>query len=208
MTTMAMTHMKQFYTTRRLIMLNLISGGSALIGIIISSSLMKFYTDLIGLSPAMYGVIFLVFSIWNGMNDILIAYWTDRHPFHSKLGKYGRYIRWATPVVAVTIISLLFVSPDWSEIVIATYMLIMMLVYEGAKTLWNRHRYIHISDSHFHHLLLKQKDAGCLPLHLITNGALRNDDYDLSFDTNILALIPHISCRPSFSQIRSFLRKM
>jgi Na+/melibiose symporter-like transporter len=127
--------LSEYYTTKRLILLNLISGGSALVAVIIGSSLMKFYTDVIGLSPAMYGVIFLIFSIWNGVNDIFIAYYTDRFPFHKKFGKYGRYVRWSLPIIAVTVIALLFVSPDWPEILIAVYLLIMLLIYEAAKTL-------------------------------------------------------------------------
>ncbi|NSW52416.1 MAG: MFS transporter [Anaerolineae bacterium] len=128
-------HLAEYYTTRRLIQLNLISGGSSLVSIIIGSSLMKFYTDIIGLSPAMYGVIFLIFSIWNGVNDIIIAYYSDRFPYHQKHGKYGRFIRWSVPVIAVTVIALLFVSPDWPEIIIAIYLLVMLLIYEAAKTL-------------------------------------------------------------------------
>jgi GPH family glycoside/pentoside/hexuronide:cation symporter len=127
--------LSEYYTTKRLILLNLISGGSALVTIIIGSSLMKFYTDVIGLSPATYGVIFLIFSIWNGINDIFIAYYSDRIPFHKKFGKYGRFIRWSIPIIAVTVIALLFASPTWPELLTAIFLLVLLIIYEGAKTL-------------------------------------------------------------------------
>lgn len=128
-------NLNEYYTTKRLILLNLISGGSALVSIIIGSSLMKFYTDIIGLSPAAYGIVYLIFSIWNGINDIFIAYYSDRIPFHKRFGKYGRFIRWSIPIIAVTVIAFLFSSPAWPELVIAIYLLIMLIIYEGAKTL-------------------------------------------------------------------------
>lgn len=130
-----MTETQSYYNMKRLILMSLISAGSALIGIVVGSSLMKFYTDIVGLSPAMYGVVFLIFSIWNGANDIFIAYWADRHPFHMTKGKYGRYIRWAIPVIAVSVIAIMFASPGWNETLIAVYLLVLLLIYEGFKTL-------------------------------------------------------------------------
>lgn len=75
-----------YYTFKRKVLMNLISGGSALVGIIVTSSLMKFFTDVIGLSPLIYGVVFLIFSIWNGINDPIIGYWADKRPFYAGEG--------------------------------------------------------------------------------------------------------------------------
>jgi len=126
--------LKQSYTLKRKILINLISGGSALITVIVTSSFMKFYTDVVGLSPAMYGVIFLIFSIWNGINDPVIGYWADKRPFLTKHGKYLPLIRWSVPTMGVSVIALLFASPDWSEIVTAVYLLILLVIYEGFQT--------------------------------------------------------------------------
>jgi GPH family glycoside/pentoside/hexuronide:cation symporter len=130
-----MTDTKLTYNFKRKILINLISGGSILVSIIINSSLMKFFTDVIGLSPAMYGVVYLIFSIWNGINDPIIGYWADRLPFVEGRGKYVPLIRWSIPIIGVSIITLLFASPSWNEIVIAVYLLILLVIYEGAQTL-------------------------------------------------------------------------
>lgn len=132
-----MSEIKQYYTFKRKILLNLISGGSVLITIIVTSSLMKYYTDVIGLSPAIYGVVFLLFSVWNGINDPIIGFWADKRPFLAGRGKYTPLIRWAMPIIAVTVIGLLFASPGWNEILIAVYLLILLVIYEGAQTLLN-----------------------------------------------------------------------
>ena len=115
--------------------MSLISGGSAIVTVIVSSSFMKFYTDIVGLSPATYGVIFLIFSIWNGINDPIIGYWADKRPFVTGRGKYRPLIRWSVPTIGVSVIALLFASPGWPEIVTAIYLLVLLVIYEGFQTL-------------------------------------------------------------------------
>jgi len=130
-----MNDTKEYYNLKRKILINLISAGSAMLWVIVSSSFMKFYTDVVGLSPAMYGVVFLIFSIWNGINDPIIGYWADKKPFLKGRGKYVPLIRWAVPIIGFSVIALLFASPDWNEMVTAVYLLILLVIYEGANTL-------------------------------------------------------------------------
>jgi glycoside/pentoside/hexuronide:cation symporter, GPH family len=130
-----MNELHEYYTLKRKIRMNLVAGGSTLITVIVFSSFMKFYTDMVGLSPAIYGVVFLIFSIWNGINDPVIGYWADKRPFLAGRGKYLPLIRWAIPVVGFSIIAILFASPGWNQVVTAIYLLILLMIYEGAQTL-------------------------------------------------------------------------
>ena len=130
-----MNDIESYYNLKRKILMNLISAGSALLWVIVSSSFMKFFTDVVGLSPAMYGVVFLIFSIWNGINDPIIGYWADKRPFLTGRGKYRPLIRWSVPIIGFSVIALVFASPGWNEIVTAVYLLILMIIYEGANTL-------------------------------------------------------------------------
>ena len=125
----------QYYNLKRKILINLISGGTALLTVVVTSSFMKFYTDMVGLSPAIYGAVFLIFSIWNGINDPIIGYWADKRPFLTGRGKYLPLIRWSIPVIGISVISLVFASPGWNEIFTAAYLLILLVIYEGANTL-------------------------------------------------------------------------
>jgi len=130
-----MTEKNKYYNLKRKILISLISGGSVLVMVIVTSSFMKFYTDMIGLSPAIYGVVFLLFSIWNGINDPVIGYWADKRPFLTGRGKYRPLIRWAVLPMGVSVITLLFASPDWNEIMTAVFLLTLLVIYEGAQTL-------------------------------------------------------------------------
>lgn len=124
-----------YYNMKRKVLINLIAGGMQLVNVIVLSSLMKFFTDVIGMSPALYGSVFLVFMIWNGVNDPIIGYWADKRPFLPKLGKYGRLVRWSVPVMAFSIIPLFFTSPEWSEVVMSIYLLLLLVLYEGGRTM-------------------------------------------------------------------------
>lgn len=130
-----MSEILKYYTLKKKILINFIQAGSLLVNIIVSSSLMKFYTDVIGLPPATYGVIFLIFSIWNGINDPLVGFWADKRPFKDREGKYKALIRWSIPVIAVTIIPVFFASPDWNAMVTSIYLLVLLVIYEATKTM-------------------------------------------------------------------------
>lgn len=130
-----MTEATKYYTLKRKILINLIAGGSTIIGVIINSSLMKYYTDMVGLSPAIYGVVYLIFSIWNAINDPIIGYWADRRPFIEGKGKYAPLIRWSIPVIGIAVIALMFSSPGWNTVLTAIYLLVLLVIYEGAQTM-------------------------------------------------------------------------
>ena len=129
-----MNQTKEYYNLKRKILVNLIAAGSALVTIIVNSSLMKFFTDVIGLSPALYGIVFVIFSIWNGVNDPILGYFADNRPYKKGQGKYRNLIRWSIPVIAFSLIPLFFTSPSWSEIAISIFLLVMLIIYEGAQT--------------------------------------------------------------------------
>ena len=130
-----MTEQNKYYNLRRKILINLVSGGSVLVSVIVNSSFMKFFTDMIGLSPALFGVIYLIFSIWNGINDPVIGYWADKRPYLTGRGKYVPLIRWSIPIIGFSLIPLLFASPSWNQIVTTVFLLILLVIYEGAQTL-------------------------------------------------------------------------
>jgi len=116
---------------------NLVTAGSKLVMTVVLSSFMKFYTDVIGLNGAVYATVYLVFSIWNGINDPLIGLWADKASFVEGKGKYKRLIRKSIPLFALPVIMLLFAQPTWSQTLLAIYLLVLMVAYEAGQTLLN-----------------------------------------------------------------------
>lgn len=88
--------------------------------------LMFFYTDVMGMSAAVIGTIFLSARVWDGVNDPIMGYIVDRT--NTRWGKFRPYMLFATlPMGVVTI--LCFTSPDIS--------MTMKIVYVAVTyTLW------------------------------------------------------------------------
>ena len=88
-----------------------------------------FYTDIIGISAAAVGTMFLVTRIWDTANDPIMGIISDRT--NTRWGKFRPYLLWMSIPIGVTGV-LLFTTPDLSlhgKLVYAyiTYTLMMMV---------------------------------------------------------------------------------
>lgn len=132
-----MTIPENYYNLKKKILINLVFSGGILVSVIVNSSFMKYFTDVIGITPALFGIVYLVFSIWNGINDPIIGYWADKQPYRKGKGKYLPLIRWSIPVIGIPVITLLFASPGWNDVIMVIFLLVFMVIYEAGQTLLN-----------------------------------------------------------------------
>lgn len=65
----------------------------ALSNSLIHMAYIKFYTDLVGLDVQYVGILYMVFGIWNAINDPMMGVFIDRFKFTKKCGKYA-YLMW------------------------------------------------------------------------------------------------------------------
>lgn len=73
--------------------------GSQFSWSLISSYLTVFYTDVVGLTPAIISVIMLVARIWDAINDPMFGAIAENN--HSKYGRYRPFILFGTPVLVI-----------------------------------------------------------------------------------------------------------
>jgi sugar (glycoside-pentoside-hexuronide) transporter len=73
--------------------------------------LLLFYTDVLGLSPAAAGVVFVVARVWDAVNNPLMGYLVDHTK--SRQGNTRVYLRFVPLPLAVAT-ALLFFVPPWS----------------------------------------------------------------------------------------------
>jgi GPH family glycoside/pentoside/hexuronide:cation symporter len=91
--------------------------------------LLYFYTDVVGLSPAAVGTLFLVTRVWDAVNDPLMGTVADRT--NTRWGKFRPYLLWlAVPFGLIAILT--FSTPDFDatgKLIYAyvTYNLMMMV---------------------------------------------------------------------------------
>lgn len=65
----------------------------------IGSYLSIFYTDIVGMAPAVASAIMLVAKLWDGINDPMFGAIAERT--HTKLGRFRPYILYGAPFLAV-----------------------------------------------------------------------------------------------------------
>ena len=75
--------------------------------------LLKFFTDALGINPAIAGTIFLVAKIWDAFADVAVGTWVDNRTKLGKRGKYRSFIFYATIPLALMLIAS-FQIPDFS----------------------------------------------------------------------------------------------
>ena len=73
--------------------------GSQCSWTLISSYLTVFYTDVVGLTPAVISIIMLVARIWDAVNDPMFGAIAENT--RSKWGRFRPYILWGAPILAL-----------------------------------------------------------------------------------------------------------
>ncbi len=99
-------------------MMQTIVGGGALT---------YYFTRVRGLEPNLAGLVWLLFGIWNAINDPLFGFISDRTK--SKLGRRRPYIRYGAPLLTLGFIFLWLDLPS-SQGVMFSQMLIGLFVYD------------------------------------------------------------------------------
>lgn len=75
--------------------------------------LLMFFTDQLGLNPAIAGSVFLVAKVWDAFADITVGTWVDNRTKIGKRGRYRAFMFWGTVPLALLLIASFYV-PDFS----------------------------------------------------------------------------------------------
>lgn len=86
--------------------------GVSPILLVVSTFLMIFYTDIVGLNPVAVGTLFLVARIMDGVSDPFMGYVLDHMP-RLKMGKF-RYLLIVGVIVCCINFLLLWFGPVWA----------------------------------------------------------------------------------------------
>ena len=91
-----------------------------------------FYTDYVGVSAALVGIIFLITRVFDGVSDIIMGFITDRTK--SKYGKARPWILWMAVPYAVTFVAAVPCSGECpgdgaAVYIFVTYNLVNTVVY-------------------------------------------------------------------------------
>lgn len=100
----------------------------------LSSYIVIFWTDVVGIAAATTGTIILISKIWDGINDPLMGHVVDKT--NSKYGKARPYFKWMPIPFAITAI-LVFTAPDLSATGAVIYALVTYILVTSLYTTLN-----------------------------------------------------------------------
>jgi len=92
----------------------------------ISLFLVFFYTDVVGISPAVAGLIYLVASVWDGAIDPIVGTIADRT--RTRWGGYRPYLLFGAPVLGLSFI-LLYYRPPLAAGALVAFVLVTHLIF-------------------------------------------------------------------------------
>jgi len=105
--------------------------GSFILSGLFNSSCVKFYTDKIFLAPGYIGLAFLIFAIWNALNDPIFGHLSDKT--RTKIGRRIPYLRVMSFTYGISFI-LLWIPPSGSQLDLFLYLLITILFFDTCYT--------------------------------------------------------------------------
>lgn len=73
--------------------------GNQFVWTMVSTYLSIFYTDVVGIAPAVVSVIFLIARVWDGINDPMMGAITEKT--NTRWGKFRPYLIFGAPAVAL-----------------------------------------------------------------------------------------------------------
>lgn len=95
--------------------------------------LMYFYTDVLGISPAIAGLIYLIAMTWDAVSDPIIATLADRT--HTRMGKYRPWLLFGALPFAISYPLAFSGPPDWLPIDVIAWALITHITLRTAYTI-------------------------------------------------------------------------
>ncbi|NSW54024.1 MAG: MFS transporter [Anaerolineae bacterium] len=107
---------------------------SSISNVLIHNAYIKYYSDIIGLDVRFVGIIYLVFGIWNAVNDPMLGVFIDRFRYTEKRGKYVYFMRVTAPLIVLSSFGMLFAQPSWNEWVIFGVFLALLFIFDTAQT--------------------------------------------------------------------------
>ncbi|MHA0857959.1 MFS transporter [Paenibacillus sp. CMAA1364] len=105
--------------------------------VLIHNVFIKYYTDIIGLSPTYVGWVYIIYNIWNAINDPMIGVWIDKMRHNPRRGKYVYIMRVTVPFMIISSFAMMLSSPSWDQWMIFMLYTVELFVYDTAATAYS-----------------------------------------------------------------------
>ena len=98
----------------------------------VSLYLLYFYTDVVGISPQMAGLIYAIGIAWDAITDPFMGYMAERT--RTKMGSYRPYIYYGSIPLALSFVVLLWVPP-FEGMLLLSFLIVVNLIHRTCFTI-------------------------------------------------------------------------
>ena len=113
--------------------------GGCMTFTLMSTIFSMFCTNALGIDPILLGTLFIVWTVWDALNDPLMGALMDK-VFAKKQNPKGKFRPWilrATPLLAVTAVALWTAPTFFEGIPMIVVLFSTKILYEAAYTMYN-----------------------------------------------------------------------
>lgn len=96
---------------------------------IIRDGLLIYYVYLIGMNPLLFGIAFLIFGVWNAINDPLLGYYSDKLVLQGK--KRTSLMKMSIPIYFIGFLIVIIQSPSTDPVLMFIMLLFGLIIYEA-----------------------------------------------------------------------------
>ncbi|MCE7740567.1 MAG: MFS transporter [Candidatus Heimdallarchaeota archaeon] len=124
----------QRVSSRQRIYIGFTKTGSDMFSVFFVGALFGFYVDILHMNPQSYGVVLIIFAVWNAVNDPIFGYMSDKKRL-DKRGKRTFFIRLSTPIYFIGYTMFWLAFPSWSQTWLFIFLLISLFIFDTGLTI-------------------------------------------------------------------------
>ena len=113
--------------------------GGCLTFVLMGSIFTKYCTDALGINATLLGILWIVWNIWDFINDPLMGALMDKTFIKNKnpKGKFRPWLLRSAPLICVTFIALFSVPQFFSGVTLVCCLFVLKILYELSYTMFN-----------------------------------------------------------------------
>lgn len=114
--------------------------GVSFIQSMIDGSMLKYYTDFILFPAVLFGIVQLLFGIWNSINDPLFGYYSDKTLLTNARVTRKKWLYRAIPFIGIGYFSIIFMNPEIPVVFIFMILLIGLAIQDTGGAIFHINR--------------------------------------------------------------------
>ena len=119
---------------RQRIYIGLTKYGSDMFSALFMGALFGFYVDILHMDPTSYGIVMIIFAVWNAINDPIFGYMSDKKRM-DKRGKRAFFVKVSIPFYFVGYLMFWLASSRWSPISLFIFLLVALFIFDTGLTI-------------------------------------------------------------------------